>query len=170
MSLNDDHQKDYLAILKKLQGVKSWRDRARICYPRVSLHPPVLPGALAEAEDKLGITLPEELKEIYAESDGVFMNTGANTIMPLEDMIAENLDLRDRDQYEDLYMPFDNLLFFGRAGNGDLWAFGIKANGKIDTLNLYGWDHETDARPWIARDIFDLFVRIGCGSLYDAST
>ena len=97
------------------------------------------------------------------------MNTGANTIMTIQDMVAENLQLRSEEDFRQLYMPFDNLLFFGAAGNGDLWAFGIKMNGDLDDINLYGWNHENDARPWVACNILDMMVRIGSGNLYDAS-
>ena len=97
------------------------------------------------------------------------MSHGADTIMTIELMVAENLQLRNEEDFHKLYMPFDNLLFFGAAINGDLWAFGIKMNGDFDDLNLYGWDHENDARPWVARNILDLMVRIGSGNRYDAS-
>lgn len=97
------------------------------------------------------------------------MNTGANTIMPIQVMVAENLQLRSEEDFRELYMPFDNLLVFGAAGNGDLWAFGIKMNGDLDNRNIYGWNHENDARPWVARSILDMMVRIGSDNLYDAS-
>lgn len=169
MPLTDDNLKRYLALQEKLKGVVSWRERAKTCDPDATLHPPAPSSLIREAEKKLGIELPISLKDIYSESNGIFMNTGANTIMTIQDMVAENLQLRSEEDFRELYMPFDNLLFFGAAGNGDLWAFGIKMNGDLDDLNLYGWNHENDARPWVARNILDMMVRIGSDNLYDAS-
>jgi cell wall assembly regulator SMI1 len=140
-----------------------------ICDPNARLHDPASSSIIQEAETKLNIELPTDLKGIYSESNGIFMNSGANTILTIQDMIAKNLEMRHAEWCSELYMPFDNLLFFGEAGNGDLWAFGIKMNGDLDDLNIYGWDHEKDARPWVASNIQDMLVRIGSDNLYDAS-
>ncbi len=167
MYLEGDNLKRYTDLREKLQGVESWRERALICDPEASLHEPAKESEIKEAEEKLGLELPDELKSIYSESDGIFMNTGANTVMRIRDLVYENLDLRDPEGYDELYMPFNNLLFFGGAGNGDLWAFGIKMNGDIDTLNIYGWNHEDDGRPCVASSILDMFILLGSKNLYD---
>lgn len=64
-------------------------------------------------------------------------------------------------------MPFDHLLIFGEAGNGDLWVFGILMDGQIQEWQVYAWDHETDGRPWIAAGLADLIARVESG-LIDA--
>ncbi|BAU85302.1 SMI1/KNR4 family protein [Streptomyces laurentii] len=43
-------------------------------------------------------------------------------------------------------MPFDPLLFFGEAGNGDLFAF----LARIDRPDVVVWNHELDSRTWVA--------------------
>lgn len=47
-------------------------------------------------------------------------------------------------------MPFEHLLFFGDAGNGDQFAFPIHADGTINRPDIFLWNHEMDSRSWIA--------------------
>jgi hypothetical protein len=56
-----------------------------------------------------------------------------------------------------LYMPFDHLLFFGDYGGGDQFAFPIHADGEIHKLDIFRWDHETDARSWYAGGLEQFF-------------
>ncbi len=44
-------------------------------------------------------------------------------------------------------MPFDSLLFFGEAGNGDQFFYRI-LDGHVRDADVYLWDHETDSRTW----------------------
>jgi hypothetical protein len=46
-------------------------------------------------------------------------------------------------------MPFDHLLFFADAGDGDQFAFGI-LNGEIRNPDIFVWNHENDSRTWVA--------------------
>jgi hypothetical protein len=46
-------------------------------------------------------------------------------------------------------MPFDNLLFFADAGNGDQFAFPIQA-GEVRRPDVFCWNHEDDSRIWVA--------------------
>ncbi|WSL80461.1 SMI1/KNR4 family protein [Kitasatospora sp. NBC_01266] len=43
-------------------------------------------------------------------------------------------------------MPFDPLLFFADAGNGDLFAL-LPRIGRPD---VFVWNHEDDSRTWVA--------------------
>jgi SMI1-KNR4 cell-wall len=43
-------------------------------------------------------------------------------------------------------MPFDPLLFFADAGNGDQFAFLWKPRRD----EIFVWDHESDSRSWVA--------------------
>ena len=42
-------------------------------------------------------------------------------------------------------MPFDGMVFFADAGNGD--QFGIALSGNQE---VYVWNHEDDSRTWVA--------------------
>jgi len=46
-------------------------------------------------------------------------------------------------------MPFDCLLFFADAGNGDQFAFAI-LNGESRRDDIFVWNHEDDSRCWVA--------------------
>ena len=46
-------------------------------------------------------------------------------------------------------MPFDNLIFFADAGNGDQFAFPI-VSGEVRQNKVFVWDHEDDSRRWVA--------------------
>ncbi|MFE4588193.1 SMI1/KNR4 family protein [Streptomyces laurentii] len=43
-------------------------------------------------------------------------------------------------------MPFDSLLFFADAGNGDLFAL----LPRIDRPDVFVWNDEDDSRTWAA--------------------
>lgn len=44
-------------------------------------------------------------------------------------------------------MPFDPLLFFGDAGNGDQFAFRLVSG--LRDKDIYVWNHENDSRTWV---------------------
>jgi hypothetical protein len=46
-------------------------------------------------------------------------------------------------------MPFDHLLFFADAGNGDHFAFALHA-GVVRRPDVFAWNHEDDSRNWAA--------------------
>ncbi len=139
------------------------------CSDDTEVFAPAEESSVSEAESRLGVSFPKSLKALYTETDGVLMNYGASTVMPVKELVQENIAMRDPEQFGDLYMPFEHLLLIGHAGNGDLWAFGVLMDGTINDLNIYGWDHETDARPWVASGLDDLLMRVGVGILVDAA-
>lgn len=53
---------------------------------------------------------------------------------------------------KDIYMPFDHLLFFSDAGNGDLLGYRI-LNGSIQDNEIFAWNHEDDSRTWISSSL-----------------
>ncbi|GAA4361732.1 SMI1/KNR4 family protein [Angustibacter luteus] len=50
--------------------------------------------------------------------------------------------------FADLYTPFDALVFFADAGNGDQFGVAMRANREV-----YVWNHENDSRTWVAPSI-----------------
>jgi len=119
---------------------------------------PVPPDAIAAAEAALGCALPDDLKQFYADTDGVVANYGANLIMPLRTALEENETLRNSQDFRDLYMPFNHMLVFGNAGNGDLFFIPIRGDGSL-APNVFIWDHESDSRSYFANSIKDFFIR-----------
>ena len=104
----------------------------------------------------MGVSFPDELISILHESNGVEGEFGLGLIWNVEKIRKDNLLFRQFSDYKDIYMPFDHLLFFADAGNGDLFAFSI-TNGKIQRSDVYAWNHHDDSRQWVAPSL-DLYL------------
>jgi SMI1-KNR4 cell-wall len=118
---------------------------------------PVAPERLGVAEERLRVVLPRDLKSLLLESDGVHGEYGPGLLWSLDRIQHDNFDFRSNPAFKDLYMPFDNLLFIADAGNGDQFAYGIKASGRIEAPDIYVWSHENDGRIWCAPDLRTFF-------------
>jgi len=116
-----------------------------------SLSEPPEGGAIAEAEAQLGHPLSDELRSLYAQTDGFVDEWGCSCVMRLTDLVAENKQLRTSEDLRAMYMPFDALLVFGQMGNGDLLFQPVLPSGVRD--EVFRWDHEDDSREWYARDV-----------------
>jgi hypothetical protein len=105
--------------------------------------------AIAAAQRSLQVEFPTELVGLLTESDGVEGKDGLGLVWPLARIVADNLSFRGNREFRELYMPFDGLLFFADAGNGDQFAFPI-CGGAIRRPDIFAWDHEDDSRSWVA--------------------
>jgi SMI1 / KNR4 family. len=103
-------------------------------------------------ENELGVTLPSDLSGLLRESNGIEGAYGLGLVWPTARIVADNLAFRSFSDFRKLYMPFDHLLFFGDAGNGDQFAFTI-LDRAIRKNDIFAWDHETDSRTWVAPDL-----------------
>jgi hypothetical protein len=90
-----------------------------------------------------------ELGSILKEADGVMGEYGLGLIWPVMRIRKDNLAFRENKSFRKLYMPFDHLLFFADAGNGDQFAFPIE-DSAIRVSDIFVWDHEDDSRKWVA--------------------
>ena len=108
--------------------------------------------AISKCEDSLGVKLPDDLKQVLNESNGVQGHYGSEIIWNVEKIAQTNQDFRNSPDFVELYMPFDHLLFFGDAGNGDQFAYAIQ-NHKIQKDDVFMWNHEDDSRTWIAPNL-----------------
>ena len=151
----------YRSLLKELQSIKRWTtliqkisDEWKVAEPKSSIE------TINNIEKKLNLKLPEELLKLYSETDGIKDKYGYDVVFPIEKIIPKNLEMRTFEGFKELYMPFDNLLFIGEYGNGDLFAYPIMMNGKIVNKEIFVWDHETDGRKFLAASIRDLVLRM----------
>lgn len=103
---------------------------------------------------ELNIELPKKLLNLLNETNGVFDKFDCPLIWSTGKIVEDNLFFRNFDDYKDIYMPFDNLMFFSDGGNGDLFGFAI-LNGSIQKEDIYVWNHEDDSRTWIASSLED---------------
>ena len=86
------------------------------------------------------------------ETNGVSDDYGCGHVWSTERIQQDNLQFRTFEDFKDLYMPFDCLLFFADAGNGDQFAF-IQLNGEIHRRDVFAWNHENDSRTWVASSL-----------------
>jgi hypothetical protein len=100
--------------------------------------------------------LPGELEELYKQINGVqhkYEETViGDLIWPVEKLIEMNREYRSHQNFKDLYMSFDQLLFFSDAGNGDCFAF-VTLNGRFNRSDIFVWSHEDDSRTWVAPNL-----------------
>src|SRR5471032_2605669 len=122
-----------------------WRAFIQSLSSDCTFNVPVVPETLAAAQKCLQVEFPAELVELLSESDGVQGEDGLGLVWPLERIVNDNLSFRAQPDFRELYMPFDCLLFFGDAGNGDQFAFSICA-GAIGRPDIFAWEHENDSR------------------------
>ncbi|RAV16739.1 SMI1/KNR4 family protein [Paenibacillus contaminans] len=129
-----------------------WTDLIKELTQDYKFYVPATESQLLEVENSMNIELPVSLKELLQESNGVTDEYGTSIIWTLERIKKDNLEFRSNDDFKELYMPFDHLLFFSDAGNGDQFAFPI-LNGKIIKDDIYVWNHEDDSRTWISSSL-----------------
>jgi hypothetical protein len=123
-----------------------WRELIGDLEPAAEFAEPASEQALGDATATLGGELPAPLVELLRESNGVQGRHGIDLVWPLERVVADNLLFRTNPEFAALYMPFDPLLFFAGAGNGDQFAF--LWTPRRD--EVFVWDHESDSRRWVA--------------------
>jgi len=134
--------------------VRNWKKYIQTICTQANFSEPAEEQALSAAETHLGMRLPQELRELLAESNGVRGEYDLDLIWPIERIIADNRLFREDESFRDLYMPFDGLLFFADAGNGDQFAFAV-AGGQVRRPDIFVWNHEEDSRTWLAKDLCD---------------
>lgn len=127
-----------------------WKEFIRNLTADCEFRAAALTGQLDDAEARLGVRFPDSLRSLFGESDGVEGEYGLGLIWPLDRIVKDNLDFRRRPDFQDVYMPFDHLLFFADAGNGDQFAFPINADGVIHRGDVFAWSHEDDSRTFVA--------------------
>ena len=124
-----------------------WKELVRRFEPAARFRDPATPAGLA-AEVRLGGELPDELRECLLETDGVETE---HTILLWDAgrIAADNHLFRTNPDFRDLYMSFDQLLFFADAGNGDQFGYRVLSGAVLDA-EIYAWNHEDDSRTWVA--------------------
>ncbi len=112
------------------------------------LRGPATPAAIQALESSLGHKLPAELRELLSQSDGIEGEYGLGLLWGVERIASDNAHFRTDSDLADLYMPFNGLVFFADAGNGDQFFVSLSGNNEV-----YVWDHESDSRTWVAATV-----------------
>lgn len=137
----------------------AWRATLAKLGARKPLAAPAALTALAEAERALGLALPAELRSLLSECDGVRDRYATPVVWPAGEIAERNREFRTKPEFRSLYMPFDAMLFFGDAGNGDQFFYRV-LDGEVRDPDVYVWDHETDGRIWRAARLEPFLVSV----------
>jgi cell wall assembly regulator SMI1 len=141
-----------------------WKQLVKQHCTEPTFFDPADPEVLAMAETALSLTFPSQLRSCLLETNGIHGEYGLGLVWSLDRIVHDNQEFRLEPSYKDLYMPFDCLLFFADAGNGDQFAFAIQA-GEIRRDDIFVWDHEDDSRRWIAPSLAEYLERWLSGKL-----
>lgn len=121
---------------------------------------PATAGLIRTVEQDLGHRMPGELRELLAQTNGIEGEYGLGLLWSAERIARDNAHFRNSQEFRDLYMPFDGIVFFADAGNGD--QFGVSLSGKHE---VYVWNHEDDSRTWVASTILGYLENWMTGTL-----
>lgn len=111
-------------------------------------HEPAAHDAIESAEASLGHRLPDELRGLLTETNGIEGEFELGLLWTVERIAADNALFRTTIDFADLYMPFVGLVFFADGGNGDQFFLSLSGNNDV-----YVWDHENDSRRWVASTV-----------------
>jgi hypothetical protein len=117
-------------------------------WGEATFSPPASKNDLAAAAAALAAALPQQLAELLSETNGVEGEYGLGLVWDVARIVKDNTWFRTNGDYRELYMPFDGLLFFADAGNGDQFGIALAGNHEV-----YVWDHEDDSRRWVASTV-----------------
>lgn len=122
------------------------------------LQPPCPEEKIAEAEQIVGFSFPEELKALLRETDG------DNNLLLSAEQILHHVRT-NREIWPEYLEPdeftekIDRHIFFASNGCGDYYCYRILPNGEADTSAIFIWEHEfLEIRP-VARNIKELITR-----------
>lgn len=132
-----------------------WIELISDLYPEVQFAPPATSGLVDSVEDRLGVAIASDLRQLLMESDGVLDEYSVDVVWPADRIANDNLEFRIREDFARLYAPFDSLVFFGDNGGGDQFAFPKNTTES----GVFVWEHETDTRRKVADGLSDYLVR-----------
>lgn len=126
---------------------------------KFSFTDPCTEDDISTAENILEVKLPEELKGILLETNGIEDEYGCELVWNCGDLVQKNKCLREQEEFKEQYMSFESCLMFGEAGNGDQFFFPVLPNGQTKSEILI-WNHETDERVFYSCNFEQLFKRV----------
>src|SRR5215469_7804577 len=84
-----------------------WRQAVLDVFPEAKFREPVQASEIVAAEGRPSPPLPEDLKQLLLESNGVIGQTHVATVWTLDQIVKQNLHFWSDPMFTQLYMPFD---------------------------------------------------------------
>lgn len=118
----------------------------------VKFHPSATASEVCEAEKRLNVLFPDELKALLFEVNGDNF-----LLWSLDQIVKDNMDLRSINP--DIIGPelfnFSEFLFIAENGCGGYYGYRID-NGSIQSTSIYIFEHEEYTAKIVARDAAEL--------------
>ncbi|MEV0857155.1 SMI1/KNR4 family protein [Nocardia fluminea] len=130
-----------------------WSDLIGGLYADAEFAPPASDTEIDQIEGQLGQPVPNELRDLLRHTNGVQAEWGSGLVWPVQEIIDQNIEFRRDAEFAELYMNFDQLMFFGDNGGGDQFCYVRLPSGH--NTGVYVWDHESDDRKWVAGSLTD---------------
>ncbi len=125
-------------------------------FPSGRFSPPASEGAIAEAQSKLGVRIPPQLRRLYLQCDGFREDRGNSKYLfsLTADDGAGSLVGTTHFLWHGVEKPkLWPLVFFGHSGGGDYW--GINA---LDPFEVVAYHHNMNGEFMrIGTDIIDVY-------------
>ncbi|MGP3987808.1 SMI1/KNR4 family protein [Streptomyces sp. 3N207] len=134
-----------------------WRELIARLYKGAKFAAPASDEEIDQVERRLGQPVPDALRRLLHEADGVRDEYGSGLVWSTQEIIEQNAEFRASSDFAALYMSFDQLMFMADNGGGDLFAYVRVPAGRPD--DVFVWDHETDERKCVAQSLRDYLER-----------
>ncbi|MBO8196022.1 SMI1/KNR4 family protein [Streptomyces oryzae] len=134
-----------------------WRDMIRRLYQDAEFSAPAADAEIDHIERRLGQPVPDALRGLLRESNGVRDEYGAGLVWSVREIVEQNAEFRANSDFSAHYMSFEQLMFMADNGGGDQFAFVRVPAGRPD--DVFVWDHETDERKRVALSLADYLDR-----------
>jgi hypothetical protein len=102
--------------------VVDWRKHISALSPDVEFNPPARPEEIRDAETMLNVAFPESLRELWSQSNGLIDRYGGWFVWSTDEIVKRNLEMRTFPRFEELFMPFDPLLFLATREAGTCFS------------------------------------------------
>ncbi|MGH3310380.1 MAG: SMI1/KNR4 family protein, partial [Streptomyces sp.] len=132
--------------LNHAKEVTMWRDLVQSFGVPVVFGQPTPQGSIESTESRLEQSLPEEIRSLLIEMNGLTGRYGIDIAWTAERIAQDNEAFRITPTFAELYSPFNSLIFFGDNGSGDQFAY----QSNPPRPDILVWDHETDKRKIVA--------------------
>lgn len=113
---------------------------AQALYPKCLFSAPASLEQIEGVETALSVTIPDDLKSLLLESDGIVDEWKQGPVLPIGEI--KKLNLSFRELLGNIYPAFYSRLFIAQGAGGDLWGYKVDADATITDSRIYVWEHE----------------------------
>jgi hypothetical protein len=114
----------------------------------INPHPPADLKMITNAENRLSVIFPNELKELLLEMDGDNW-----LLLSVKQIIEDNLQVREA--LSECYEGLNEILFIGGNGCGDYYSYSI-LDGQINSTEIVKWEHEDNSKMVVAYSLKEM--------------